>query len=254
MNLWYNFQYQILRKCWHCRPVFDIRSELDLCIRISHTMTIKYTICINLLVKVVFLSLVFYVHICCRCQETFICCCCCNWTGIHKCNGCNLSTLKLGTFTVREVSCRVANRKCIICRCISSSKAWSAECCFYNCSCFHKIRNCTVFHKFHIDWCTCRIYTKCKFIWANVMTFDDVCCCADIFKSTTGTSCDDSLIHIKFSINHFILKWIIHSTIQAHQCFLLYIVKHVFQILTHVVDCIYIWRMEWHCDHRTDLA
>ena len=29
----------------------------------------------------------------------------------------------------------------------------------------------------------------------GAVTYYDVCCCTDIFKSTTGTSCDDSLIH-----------------------------------------------------------
>ena len=39
-----------------------------------------------------------------------------------------------------------------------------AESCFHNGSCFHQCCNRSVFHKFHINWCTCRVYAKCKFI------------------------------------------------------------------------------------------
>ena len=159
-------------------------------------MAVEDTVCVNIFVKVIFLSFVFHIHVSCRCKESLICCCCCDGTCIHKCNGCDLSALKLRAFTVREVSGWVTDGERIIGRCISGTEARSAECCLHDRSRFHKVSNCTVLYKFHVNRCTCRIYAECKFIRTNVMSFDNVCCSTDIFKSTTGTSCDDSLIHI----------------------------------------------------------
>ena len=78
VNFGNNLQNQILCKCRHLRPVFDVRSKLDLNRRISHALAVKYTVCINLLIEMVGLSFVFDIHICCRCQEAFVCRCCCN--------------------------------------------------------------------------------------------------------------------------------------------------------------------------------
>ena len=41
---------------------------------------------------------------------------------------------------------------------------------------------------------------------------------------------DDSLIHVQPAVTHFILERIVDRTIKAYKRFLLYIVKHVFQI------------------------
>ena len=148
----------------------------------------------------------------------------------------------------------MTDRECIVCRCISSTEAWSAECSLHDCACCHKVSHRTIFHEFHEYWCTCWIYAECKFIGSNVFATNDVCCRADIFESTTGTTSDDSLIHVKFSIADLALKRIIHSTVKANEGFLFYIVKYIFEVCVYFVDCINVRWMEWHCDHWSDFA
>ena len=55
MDLGNNFQDQIVCKCSHFRPVFDVRSKLDLYARICYALAVKYTVLINRFVKVIFM-------------------------------------------------------------------------------------------------------------------------------------------------------------------------------------------------------
>ena len=157
MNLGYNLQHQILCKCRHLWPILDVRSKLNLNRRISHTLAVKYAVCINILIKEILLSSVFACEVLCRGQKALVRCSGCNGTCIHKCNGRNLTVLDFGAFTVREVSCSMTDTECIICRSITSAKARSAECSFYNCTCLKKVCQNTVFSQFHINRCACRI-------------------------------------------------------------------------------------------------
>ena len=104
VDLRYDLQDQILRKSAHCRPVFDVWSELDLNAWICNALAVKDTVLINCFVEEIFLMSVASGKFFCGSQEAFVCCCCCDGTCIHKCNGCDLSALKLRAFTVREVS------------------------------------------------------------------------------------------------------------------------------------------------------
>lgn len=125
VNLRNNFQHKILRKRAHSRPVLDIWSKLDLYVRICHTLAVKYTIFINGLIKEVFRLAVVYINIGSCGKESLICSGCSDRTRIHQCYGSNLSVLYLRALTVREVTCRMTDGKCIICRCISGTKARS---------------------------------------------------------------------------------------------------------------------------------
>ena len=148
----------------------------------------------------------------------------------------------------------MTDRECVIRRSISCSEARSTECCLHNSSCFHKICNCTILNKFHINRCTCRVNAECKFICSNVLSFDDICSCTDIFKSTTCTSCDDSLLYIELTVSDLILQRVINCTVKTYKCFLLYIMKDVCQICVQFINCINIAWVERHCDHWLDLA
>ena len=148
----------------------------------------------------------------------------------------------------------MTDRECIICRSISGTKTWSAECSLYNCSCFHQICDCSIFHKFHINRCTCRIYTECKLIRTDVSSFYNIRCCTDIFKSTTCTSRDDSLINIEFSVHNLALKRIIHCSVQTDQSLFLHFMEDIRQICIHFINRIYIAWVERHRDHWLDLA
>lgn len=125
VNLGNNFQHKILRKRAHSRPVLDIWSKLDLYVRICHTLAVKYTVFINGLIKEVFRLAVVYINIGSCGKESLICSGCSDRTRIHQCYGSNLSVLYLRALTVREVTCRMTDGKCIICRCISGTKAQS---------------------------------------------------------------------------------------------------------------------------------
>ena len=49
---------QILRKRRHLRPVFNIRTKLDLYIRICFAFAVEHTIRINILIKMILLSFI----------------------------------------------------------------------------------------------------------------------------------------------------------------------------------------------------
>ena len=105
VDLRYNFQDQVLSQCRHLRPVFDVRSELDLYRRICNTLTVEDSVLIDISVKVIFRIAVCSRIFGSRSQASFVCCCRCDRTCIHQSYGRNLTVLDLGTFTVREVSC-----------------------------------------------------------------------------------------------------------------------------------------------------
>ena len=159
MNLRNHLQHQMLCQCRHLWPVFDIRAKFNLYRRICHTLTIENTMCINTAVKEILRIGKVCIHIRCRRQISLIRCSGCNRTGIHQCYGSDLSTLQLAAFTVREVSGRVTNRKCIIRWCITGTKTWSTERRLHNSSCLNQICQTSIFSQFHIDRCTCRINT-----------------------------------------------------------------------------------------------
>ena len=137
MNFRNYFQYQIIGQCTHFRPVFDIWTKLNFCVRVCYTLAVKDSVFINCLIKEITRFRIFYIKIRCGSQVPLICCSCCNGTCIHQSNRRNLTILNLRTFTIREVSGRVTNTKRIVCRCISSSKARTAKRCFYNCTRLH---------------------------------------------------------------------------------------------------------------------
>ena len=154
----------------------------------------------------ILLSLIFHIQCSCRCKESLICSSCSNRTCIHQCDGRDLSALQLTSLSVREVSRCMTDRKCVVRRCISCSETWTTECSFYNSSCFHQISDRTIFHQFHINRSTCRINAECKFVCSDILSFNDVCCRTDIFKSATGTACNDTLFHIELAIFNLILQ------------------------------------------------
>ena len=158
VNFGNNLQNQILCKCRHLRPVFDVRSKLDLNRRISHAFAVKYTVIVNRFIKEIFLSSVLSCEILSRGKESLVCSCSSDRTGIHKCNRRNLTILDLGAFTVREVSGGMADTESIVCRSISSTEAWTAECSFHNSTCLKKICQNSILSQFHINRSTCRIY------------------------------------------------------------------------------------------------
>ena len=254
MNLRHHFKHQILCQCRHLRPVFNIRAKLDFYAWICNTLAVKDSILINSFIKEVFLMSVISGKFFRGCQETFVCCCCCDRSCIHKCNRRNLSILDLGAFTIREVSGGMTDAERIVCRCISCTKTWSAECSLNNRTCFKKICQDSISCKFHIDRSTCRINTECKCISSNACTTKDICCCADIFKSTARASCNDSLIHIKLSVDHFVFQCIRYFTIQADLRFFLNIIQNIIKICFQFINGICVARMEWHGDHRFDLT
>ena len=69
-----------------------------------------------------------------------------------------------------------------------------------------RVCQCSVLRKFHINRCTCRINTQCECVCSDACTFQNICGCTDVLKSTTGTSCDNSLFHIQFSIAYLIFQ------------------------------------------------
>ena len=157
MDLGNHFQHQVFCQCRHLWPVLDVRTKLDLYRWICHALAVKDTVCINAAVKEILRIGKVFIHIgCCR-QISLVGCGCCNGTCIHQCYGSDLSALQLASLTVREVSGRMTDGKCIIGRCISCTKTWSAECSLHNGTCFNQVCQTSVFRQFHIDWSTCRI-------------------------------------------------------------------------------------------------
>ena len=132
MNLRYHTQNQIFRKLCHCRPVFNVRTKLYFHFRICHSLGVKYSVCINISIKVILVFMNRSIKFCGCCKNTLVRCSSCNRACIHQCYRRNLTILQLGTFSVREVSGRVTDTECIVCRSITSTKAGTTECCLHN--------------------------------------------------------------------------------------------------------------------------
>ena len=109
------------------------------------------------------------------------------------------------------VATTFADTESIIGRSISRSEAGSAECGLHNSSRLHYGCCGTVFHQFHVYRHTCRIYAECKLVRSYILTLKYVCGGADVFKSTSGAACYDSLFHIELAVPYLILKRVLHS-------------------------------------------
>ena len=190
-------------------------------------MAVKHAICINILIKMILGSFVLHIHGRSRCEEALVCRRGSDGTGVHEGHGSDLSALQLGSLPVGEVPCGVADGEGIVGRCVSRAKAGTAESCLHNGSRLHKVCHRTVLYKFHVDRRTCRVYTECKLVGADIFSADDISRGADIFKPATGASGDDALVHVEFSVHDLVLEGVVHHAVQADKGFLLYIVEHV---------------------------
>ena len=157
MNLGYHLQNHMPGKSAHCRPVLNVRSKVNLHIRIGRSLTVKYTIFINLFVKEIFRIPVFHIQVCSRGQIALVRCGRRNGTRIHQRNRRNLSALQLGALPIREIPCGMPDAEAIIRRGVSGSKARPAESGFQNRSCLHKRCGRTIPDQLHVNRHGCRI-------------------------------------------------------------------------------------------------
>ena len=139
-------------------------------------------------------------------------------------------------------------------RCITRAKTRSAKRRLYNRSCRQKVCNGSILYKLHINRRTCRINTERKGIRPDISAPDNVRCRTDIFKAAAGTSGNNPLLYIEFSIPDLILEGIRYRIIKAHSCLLLYIMENICQVGVYLLDGICIAWVERHRDHRTHLA
>ena len=149
MNHRYHFQKYIIRKCMHFRPVYNVWSKFNFNRRICLADTIKDTVIINGMIKIVFRFCKVCINICCCRQISLIRSRCRNRTSIHKCNRSNLSIRNFRSLAVREVPCRMTDTKSLVAWHIAGTKTWTAESGTNGSSCFHQISNASIFHKFH---------------------------------------------------------------------------------------------------------
>ena len=254
VDLGYYLQHQVFRKLTHCRPVFDVRAEFDLYGWICHTLAVKYAVLINTAVEEIFWFSELSIDVRGRCEIALVCCCRRDGTCIHQRYGSDLSALEFGAFAVREVSGRVADTECIICRCISCTEARTAKCRFYDCSALDQGSEAPIFCQLHIDRRTCRINTQGKLIGTNKFIFQNICCVTNIFKSTAGTSGNDTLINIQPAIAHFIFQSKIYCAVKAYCSTFFYIIKDIHQVFIQLFNGIRITWVERHGDHRLHCA
>ncbi len=127
MDLTDHPQHQILRQLSHLRPVLDVGAQHNLRLRICHAVRVKYSVGINIAVKMIFVSADIAVKLRGRGQHTLVSSSGRNGTGIHQCYGRNLAALQLGPLPVGEIPCRVADTEGIVGRGIPCAEARSAE-------------------------------------------------------------------------------------------------------------------------------
>ena len=127
MDLADNAEHQVLRQRAHCRPVLDVRTKVDLCVRICHALGIKYAVRVNLGIEMIFVLAELTVEIGRRRQHALVCSRCRDGSCIHEGHGRDLTVLKLASLSVREVSGGVTDGECIVCRRVAGAKARSAE-------------------------------------------------------------------------------------------------------------------------------
>ena len=227
---------------------------MDLLIRVCYAVAVEDAVRIDIAVEMIGRSGVFHIQIGGCCQITFVCCCCRDGTGIHKSHGSNLTILKLTSLTVREVSGRVTNAEGIVGRCVACAEAGTAEGRLHDSAGLHKLCQSAVSGKLHVNRGAGRINTQSKLVTADAAAFQDICCRADIFKTAACTACDDSLIHIEFSVPDFVFQCEVYGSAQGHFRTFFYICKDIVQVPVQLIDGIGVAGMEGHGDHRTDLT
>ncbi len=168
MNLRHHTQHQILRQCTHLRPVLDIRSKLDLHGFVRHAFGIKYSVGINIAVKMIFIFSDLSVKVRRRRQNAFIRRRSRDGTGIHQRHRRDLAALQLGALPVREVSRGVTDTERIVCRRIARAEAGPAECRFHHSAGLQNIRCLPVSDQFHINGHGCRIYAERKALRSDI--------------------------------------------------------------------------------------
>ena len=227
---------------------------VDLLIRVCYAVAVEDAVRIDIAVKMIGRSGVFHIQIGSCCQITFVCCCCRDGTGIHKSHGSNLTILKLTSLTVREISGRVTNAEGIVGRCVACAEAGTAEGRLHDSASLHKLCQSAVSGKLHVNRGAGRINTQSKLVTADAAAFQNICCRADIFKTAACTACDDSLIHIEFSVPDFVFQCEVYGSAQGHFRTFFYICKDIVQVPVQLIDGIGVAGMEGHGDHRTDLT
>ena len=170
MDLTDNTQYQILRQCPHCGPVLDVGTKVDLRIRISHALGVKYAVCVNLGIKVILILAKLTVKIGCGSQHALVGSRCGDGSCIHECHGRNLAILELASLSVREVSGRMTDTERIVCRRVSCAKARSAECGLHHGTGLKDGRCTAVSDQLHVNRHGSGIYAQGKLVRTNVLT------------------------------------------------------------------------------------
>ena len=84
------------------------------------------------------------------------------------------------------------------------------------------------------------------------MSLEDVRCRADIFKAAACTAGDDSLIHMEFSVSHFVVQGVVNSAVKAYLGFLFHITQDVVQVGVEFFNRIGVAGVERHGNHGSD--
>ena len=140
-----------------------------------------------------------------RRQYALICSGCRYGSGVHQCDGRNLSALQFGTFPVGEVPCGVADGKCIVGRRITCTKAGTAESGLEHRACFQNRSRTAIFNQFHIDGHGGRIYAQRKASCTDGSPPQNIRRRADVLK-TACTARNNPLVHMEFPIYDFVLQ------------------------------------------------
>ena len=217
-------------------------------------MAVKYTVRIDIAVKVVQRFAVFPGKFRSRSQISLICRRRRDGPRIHKRNRGNLSVLNLGSLPVREVSGGVADGQISVCRRVSRAEAGTAECRLDNRSGLHQIRKNTVSCQLCIDRRTGRINAECEVITADILSSEDVRRVTNVFKSAARTACDNALIHQQLSVMDLVLQMEINLSVQRDLRAFFHIIQNIFQVGVALLDGVDVAGVEGHGDHRTDLV
>ena len=141
----------------HLRPVFDVRTADQFCIRVTLAEALIDTVLVRCCIVVELGTFIFITQLICCSDASAIGSGGGNAACIHQCNTGDLTVAGFGTLAVGEVACGMADSQTAVCRGVACTEARTAECSTDGSTCIDEFFDCTLAEKVYHDGLTAGI-------------------------------------------------------------------------------------------------
>ena len=235
------------------RPVLDVRSEAKRQLEICLAPALVYAVLVCLVIVVVLRDIAPAVEFLGRGQLTAVGCGRGDGTSVHEAYGRHLAYARLRALTVREVTGRMADGKCVVRRCVACAEARAAESGTDDGTRIHEVCEQSLAVEVGIDRLRGRVDAEIEFAVADVLILQCMGRLDDIGIITACTAGDDALLHLETVIcGDLVEEGEVGSALGDLLRFLLGRAEDVLKVIIELADLVGVGRMERKGDHRAD--